>query len=192
MSKRVLLLVTVIGMLAMLTACGGSDASSENTTNDAATAAAHAEKPIRHTVSGPIGVVAIDVNGDQQDLSQWIGQQPTVVNFWGTWCPPCQREIPDLVKLYKEYQPQGVEIVSLALEREQDPSRARDKVKGYAARADMQWVMLMGARDMAKPFRLSGSVPTTIFYDKNGNEVERFIGMRDYETFKAAFDKLVG
>jgi len=135
--------------------------------------------------------MAKDVDGASHELSKWIGKQPTVVNFWGTWCPPCQREIPDLVKLYGEYKPKGVEIVSLAIERVQDPIQAATLVRGYASKAKMTWVMLMGAPEMVEPFKLSGSVPTTIFYDKNGNEIERFIGMRDYATFKAAFDKVV-
>jgi thiol-disulfide isomerase/thioredoxin len=138
-------------------------------------------------VSGPANVIAMDVDGNRIELSKWIGKQPTVVNFWGTWCPPCRREIPELVKLYQEYHPKGVEIVSLALERNAGPTQ----VKAFADQAGMKWIMAIGAREMAQPFRLSGSVPETIFYDKNGKEVTRFIGGRDYGTFKTAFESIV-
>ncbi len=136
---------------------------------------------------GPASIVAIDVDGNRRPLSDFIGKQPTVINFWGTWCPPCRREIPELVKLYKEYHPKGVEIVSLALERTYGPA----EVKAFAQEANMKWVMAIGAREMALAFRLSGSVPETIFYDKNGTEVTRFVGGRDYNTFKKAFESII-
>ncbi|MCP4685606.1 MAG: hypothetical protein GY867_09185, partial [bacterium] len=44
---------------------------------------------------------------------------------------------------------------------------------------------------VAEEFRLGSSVPTTIFFDKNGVEQARFVGARDYNTFKGAFDKIV-
>jgi thiol-disulfide isomerase/thioredoxin len=138
-------------------------------------------------VTGPAAVVAYDLDGNRRQLSEWIGKKPTVVNFWGTWCPPCRREIPELVKMYEEFHSKGVEIVSLAIERTYGPTQVKD----FAKQNGMKWVLAMGAREMAEPFRLSGGVPETIFYDKNGNELERFIGPRDYKTFKAAFERIL-
>ena len=138
------------------------------------------------TSTPKLGLSAIDTDGQWRDLSEWIGQQPVVINFWGTWCPPCRHEIPDLVKLYGEYKGRGVEIVSLALERRSGPQQ----VQQFADQAGMDWTMLMGNDNVTQGFRLSGAVPTTIFFDRNGREVNRHIGARNYEVFKKDFEAI--
>jgi thiol-disulfide isomerase/thioredoxin len=127
-----------------------------------------------------------DVNGGARDMSEWIGRKAVVVNFWGTWCGPCRREIPGLIKLYDEYKNRGVEIVSLALERQAGPRQ----VKQFTEQAGMGWVQLMGNQNIAEAFQLTGSVPTTIFYDATGKEVARHVGARPYEVFKPDFEKI--
>ncbi|PWB74268.1 hypothetical protein C3F09_04110 [candidate division GN15 bacterium] len=137
------------------------------------------------TSTTAIQFTAQDPSGQPQNSSQWIGKGPVVLNFWGTWCPPCRREIPDLVKLYAEFHPRGVEIVSLAVK--DDPS----DVTAYAARADMKWVMLMANDDILRAYNVADGIPTTIFLDKDGREVTRFIGMRSYDDFKPAFEAIL-
>lgn len=39
----------------------------------------------------------------------------TLVNFWATWCPPCLKEFPDLIKLYEDYQDRGLEVVAISM-----------------------------------------------------------------------------
>ena len=133
-----------------------------------------------------IQFTAVDIDGNTHHGSEWIGKQPVVINFWGTWCPPCRKEIPDLVKVYREYKDKGVQIVSLAV------NDSPDQVKDYASKAQMDWVMLMGDNDVAQIFGGIRGVPTSIFYDRNGKEVGRFVGGRDYDTFKKAFDMIAG
>jgi len=125
---------------------------------------------------------AKDIDGVVHESSEWIGKQPVVINFWGTWCPPCRQEIPDLVKAYREFSPRGVEIISIALR--DSPSKVRD----YAAKANMDWVMLMGGdQKMLADYRFSGGVPTSIFLDRSGKEIGRFVGPRNLAVFRQAF-----
>ena len=39
-----------------------------------------------------------------------------MLNFWGTWCKPCEKEMPYMEKLYPKYKEQGVEIVAVSLD----------------------------------------------------------------------------
>lgn len=128
---------------------------------------------------------AEDIHGVSRQATDWVGNQPTVINFWGTWCPPCRKEIPDLVKLYAEYNPKGVEIVGFAVR-----DRAAN-VQVFANEAGMNWVMLMGNDDVVDKYGPISGVPTTIFLDKNGKEVTRFVGAQSYETFKSAFEEIL-
>lgn len=128
---------------------------------------------------------AQDVSGQWHSADEWLGKQPIVINFWGTWCPPCRREIPDLVKLNDEYGPKGVVLVSLAVN--DTPS----KVKEYGENNNMDWTLLMAEDQMLVDYKVTTGIPTTIFIDKNGKEVTRFIGMRDYATLKQGFDAIL-
>ena len=128
---------------------------------------------------------AKDIDGELRHSSEWLGKQPVVINVWGTWCPPCRREIPDLAKLYAEYKPKGVELISLAVK--DTPERVRQ----YAEKNNMQWVLLMSEDQILIDYKATRGVPTTIFIDKEGNEVARFIGMKDYETLKKGFEAIL-
>ena len=131
-------------------------------------------------------VSAVDLDGQSHQFAEWIGQKPLVINFWGTWCPPCRREIPGLVRLYGEYHDRGIEIISLAIERQAGPVQ----VNQFAERAGMTWVQLMANEDALRAFGYDGAVPLTVFLDKNGREVARHRGGRPYEVFKQDFKKL--
>lgn len=191
MNRRVSNFIAVIAVLylaASLMSCGGDSADSEssaaNTSNGTAQSQSSNSSQSLAMLTGPASVVGRDVNGRHQEMSQWIGNKPTVVNFWGTWCPPCRREIPDLVRLYDEYSPKGVEIVGIAV------NDTPEKVRTYASQNNMNWELLLFDQSMVGAFNLGRSVPTTIFYDAQGREVERFVGLRDYDTFKGAFEKI--
>lgn len=135
--------------------------------------------------AGLVTFAAVDTRGQLRQSSEWIGKQPTVINFWGTWCPPCRREIPDLVRLYEEYHPRGVEIIGLAVNDQ--PA----KVEVFSNEAGMDWVMLMGHDEVAAAYGGITGVPTTIFLDKEGKEIGRMVGARSYADFKPAFDSIL-
>jgi thiol-disulfide isomerase/thioredoxin len=127
-----------------------------------------------------------DLKGVSRNSNEWIGKQPVVINFWGTWCPPCRLEIPELVKLYPEYKEKGVEIIGLAVPRREQVT----DIDKYASQNGMAWQMLLANQEIAIKFKVQ-SVPTTIFIDKNGKEIERFVGFHNYKELKKAFDKIL-
>ena len=72
-----------------------------------------------------IAVVPLkDAKGASFKLGDFFGKV-MVVNLWATWCGPCRREIPELVKLHKEFHPRGVEMIGLSTE---DPEASAEKV----------------------------------------------------------------
>jgi thiol-disulfide isomerase/thioredoxin len=185
---RLLKITAALVLAAMaLVSCGGESESSSDASSATAQATSqqqNAGSTAAQAAAQAATIIAQDIDGASHEFSQWIGNQPTVVNVWGTWCPPCRREVPDLVRLYNEYGPKGVEMLGVAV------NDTPEKVRSFASQHNMAWPMFIGTREMARPLQLSGSVPTTIFYDKNSREVERFVGMRDYATFKRAFEKI--
>ena len=68
-----------------------------------------------------------DANGASFKLADFLGKV-MVINFWATWCGPCRREVPELVKLNKEFQSRGVQLIGLSTE---DPETSAEKVRKF-------------------------------------------------------------
>lgn len=54
----------------------------------------------------------VDMNGNTHRLSEYKGQG-VFLNFWGTWCKPCEREFPIIEKYYKEYEDEGIQVLAV-------------------------------------------------------------------------------
>lgn len=126
-----------------------------------------------------------DLDGNVRTYEEFKGKGPIVLNFWGTWCPPCRQEMPDLKKIHAEYKDRGLQLIGLAV---QDTP---EKVRKYAEDNSLDWVLLIADTKAAESFRIGTGVPVTIFIDRDGNEVNRMIGKRDYDTFKEMIEKII-
>lgn len=176
--------VSSLALMFALLSCGSKEQNAGQSNNAAPQTAANTTANTS-TPSAGIQFTASNLDGSSQSSSQWIGKGPVVLNFWGTWCPPCRREIPDLVKLYEEYHPRGIEMIGLAVKDEPGD------VGSYAMRAGMKWVMLMATDDAIQAYNVVNGIPTTIFLGPDGHEITRFIGSRSYEDFKPAFEAVL-
>ena len=127
---------------------------------------------------------APDVEGIAHSSTEWIGKGPVVVNFWGTWCPPCRKEIPDLARLYAEYKDKGIKIIGVSL------NDTAEKVRLYSEQNNMSWILLVGDRAIAVKYNIQ-SVPTTYFFNSEGKLVQEFQGLRDYDSFKKGFELIL-
>lgn len=77
---------------------------------------------------------ATDINGKSVKADNYTGKV-TLLDFWGTWCGPCIRQIPSLVAAYRQYHDQGLEIIGYALES----SKTKDKLPAFALKHNMTW-----------------------------------------------------
>lgn len=128
---------------------------------------------------------AFDLAGQTQSSDQWLGKSPLVLNFWGTWCGPCRREMPDLIKLYHEYSSRGVEMIGFAV------NDTPDRVKSFNRQYNLPWIMLMADRQLMAKYGVMTGIPTTIFIDRNGRELKRYVGAQPYDRLKEGFDAIL-
>ncbi|MDM1293131.1 redoxin domain-containing protein [Sphingobacterium sp. N143] len=98
------------------------------------------------------------------------------VNFWATWCPPCRAEMPSINVLYDKFK-DNANIVFLIVEIEGEKEKAAAFVKGEKLTLPISFPN----SDIPKEW-LSGSIPTTVILDKEGNLATRHEGMADYAT----------
>lgn len=60
-----------------------------------------------------------DMQGNEKKLSDYAGKGTyLVVDFWASWCGPCVRAMPELIAIYNEYNPKGVDFLGVSLDRE--------------------------------------------------------------------------
>jgi thiol-disulfide isomerase/thioredoxin len=183
MIMRVKYLLPLLAAAALYCAISCSSSNEESTPKSDQTS--NATQATSQATAPPIAFNAVDLKGATHASSEWLGKKPVVLNFWGTWCPPCRAEMPELVKLYAEYEPKGVEMIGFAV-RDQVFS-----VEQYANTNNLRWVMLMANENVLNDYNVVNGIPTTIFLNKNGQEITRFIGARGYDNFKPAFEAIL-
>jgi len=106
--------------------------------------------------------VAISPEGQVVHLSDYRGQ-PVWLNFWGSWCPPCRAEMPDIQAAYQELQPQGLTLLAISLGDK--PSEALNFAKLNNVTFD---ILLDPDRSLTSPTYPIYNFPTHIFIDKDG------------------------
>ena len=198
--KKLLQALSILGMCSVIIA--GGCASGEDSSSKLKEDAAQEEKADQEVLDaggseasdgGSLGEFSMeDVNGETYTQEMFADHDLTMINVFTTWCSPCIREIPDLEKLSKEMEDQGVQVVGIVLD-----------VAGNADEETIEKAKLLAEKTgAAYPFlipdagylngRLAGisAVPETFFADKEGNIVGKtYSGSRSFEDWKGIVEK---
>jgi thiol-disulfide isomerase/thioredoxin len=118
------------------------------------------------------------VNGESIKLSNYSGKV-LLVNMWATWCGPCRNEIPELVRLHKEYQSRGVEVVGLTNE---DPVRSAQKVQDFVRDFRIDYQVGWAPPEVEAALMQGRSIPQSLIVTRDGRIRKRFIGFHPRET----------
>ena len=119
------------------------------------------------------------LDGKAWTLSDQVGKV-VVLNVWGSWCPPCRKEAPDLVAAAKELGP-SVQFIGLNT-RDLDPAPAKKFVQEFGVQYpsiyDPNGKALLRFRGQISP----KAIPTTLVIDKTGKVASRVVGEVSKET----------
>jgi len=114
-----------------------------------------------------------DANGASFKLADFFGKV-AVVNFWATWCGPCRREIPELVKLNKEFHSRGVEIIGLSTE---DPDASAEKVHKFIQDFQIDYRVGWAPGQVAVPLMQGReAIPQIFVISRDARILKRFVG----------------
>jgi thiol-disulfide isomerase/thioredoxin len=142
---------------------------------------------INQQLKGLPEVALTDLNEQPVDLSAIANGQPTVVNLWATWCPPCIREMPVLEEAQKRYP--GINFVFA------NQGEHPETIQRFLSEQNLDLHHVLSDRQ-GQFGRVTGShgLPTTLFYNAEGNLVDSHMGelsraslFRGLERFDSRF-----
>ncbi|WP_065219351.1 MULTISPECIES: TlpA disulfide reductase family protein [Butyricimonas] len=108
-----------------------------------------------------------DQNGKMVSVKDFRGKY-VLIDFWASWCGPCLREMPNVVKLYKECKGKNFEILGISLDKDKNAWTAAVKKNG------MKWVQVCDLKMWGtEPVKLCNvrAVPYTVLIDPEGKVV---------------------
>ena len=136
----------------------------------------------------PAELTLKDASGKRVHLSDYRGKL-VVLNFWATWCIPCQKEAPLMVKYEREYRDRGVVFVGVST----DDKRSIQNVPAYLRKFQIEYPIWYGAQaDHLDKLNMGPAHPTTAFIDRDGHIVARVWGLLREEELKERLDWLTG
>ena len=157
--------------------------------SDAPVAADVAVAPVASPSEGGIAVGAA--------IPTFVGQAPSgddvgstalegkvgLINFWATWCAPCQRELPELSRMYAELSPKGFEVIAVNVDRERAP------VDRFLNRLKLPFLVLLDPDSRIVGQYEVMAMPTSVLVDRSGRIVEHHTGFNE-EWFAALREKV--
>jgi len=120
-----------------------------------------------------------DANGASFKLADFFGKV-VVVNFWATWCGPCRREIPELVKLHNEFRSRGVEMIGLTSE---DPGTSAEKVRKFIQDFQIDYRIGWASDQVSAPLMQGHTaIPQIFVISPDARILKRFVGFSPANT----------
>jgi len=114
------------------------------------------------------------VDGSMVSMSDYLGKV-VLVDFWATWCPPCQEMIPILSRLHKAYSEKGLVILGVSLDNE-----GLAALGTFVHEKMIPYKVVMGDRRISNAFGGVSSIPTLYIVDREGRLVRKLTGAHTY------------
>ena len=171
--RRVVVLIA--GLMLAVTACSSGQQASQNRQGQAGFVSGNGNVSVfaaGDRKPAPV-LTGQTLDGKTWTLSDQLGKV-VVLNVWGSWCPPCRKEAPDLVAASKELGP-SVQFIGLNT-RDLDKAQAKKFVQEFGVPFpsiyDPNGKALLRFRGQISP----AAIPTTLVIDKNGKVAGRVLG----------------
>jgi thiol-disulfide isomerase/thioredoxin len=153
---------------------------------------AHADFPSAGTLEPSVSMKNLD--GNKVSLSDLKGKV-VLVNFWATWCDPCQVEIPSLIELQQKYGSRGFTVLGVAMDDEGAsvvaPFVGKQHFDVNGQKELMNYPIVIGNDDVAEKFGGLIGYPTSVLISKDGKIVKRITGIIDEDEISKTIESLL-
>jgi peroxiredoxin len=127
--------------------------------------------------------VLTDLQGKEHRLSDYRGKG-VFLNFWGTWCKPCEKEMPYINRQYDVYKKQGVEVLAVNV------GETKLSVQKFADRFGLTFPIMIDREDQVMNAYDVGQLPATFLIDKNGKVKKIITGTMTEEMVKQYMESI--
>jgi peroxiredoxin len=125
----------------------------------------------------PAPAFSLPVLGSGESLSLGSLQGKVVLlNFWATWCKPCEDEMPAMERLYRALGSQGFELIAVSVDDDQR------EVEEFTAQMGLSFPVLLDPEKRVSDAYQSYRFPESYLIDREGVLVARYIGPRDWDA----------
>jgi thiol-disulfide isomerase/thioredoxin len=125
-----------------------------------------------------------DLDGKELSLAQYKGKV-VLVNFWATWCEPCQIEIPWLIEMQQKYADKGFTVLGIAMDEEGasvvTPWVKNERFDVSGSKSQMNYPIVIGNDAAADKFGGLLGYPTSVLINRDGKIVKRITGIISYD-----------
>ena len=126
----------------------------------------------------------VDMNGEKHQLSDYKGQG-VFLNFWGTWCKPCEREFPLMDKQYQEYKGKGLEILAVNV------GESNFSVQKFIDRKSLSFPVLIDDNKSVMETYKINPLPTTLLINPEGKIEKVITGEMSEEMIKEYMEQII-
>ncbi|MFW5787207.1 MAG: TlpA family protein disulfide reductase [Halanaerobiales bacterium] len=122
------------------------------------------------------GFTLPDLEKNEISLDDLRGKK-VFLNFWASWCGPCEHEMPDIEKLHKEYEDE-VAVIAVNM------GEKKDDVDQFLSSQDLNMPVLLDRnQSLAEKYAVQ-AIPTTYILDEEGIITEKHVGLIEYDKMK--------
>ena len=125
-----------------------------------------------------------NLNGQPVSLAGLRGKV-VLLNFWATWCAPCQAEMPTFSKWQQQYGPQGLQVIGISMDDDAAP------VRKIVTRLKVTYPIAMGDAQLGERYGGVLGLPVTFLIDRNGVIRARFQGESDLKKIESELKKML-
>lgn len=126
-----------------------------------------------------------DLNGKIVSLEDFKGKV-LVINFWATWCPPCEEDMPKLNQLQKRYKNEGLVVIGIALDKD-----SLNLVEPFVREKRIGYPILRGNEEVLGTVEDFSGVPTTLIVDPKGDIKKKYDGSFDKDDLEKSLKELL-
>ena len=132
-----------------------------------------------------------DLDGKDLSLAQYKGKV-VLVNFWATWCEPCQVEIPWLIEIQQKYAAKGFTVLGIAMDEEGarvvTPWVQKERFDVNGSKSQMNYPIVIGNDAAADKFGGLLGYPTSLLVTRDGKIVKRITGLISYDEISKSIE----
>jgi cytochrome c biogenesis protein CcmG/thiol:disulfide interchange protein DsbE len=145
-------------------------------------ASGFAQEPSTPKIAPSFRLVTIE--GKQIDLSEQRGKV-VLLDFWATWCVPCQTEVPRFVAFQNQFAKDGFQMIGISMDDSPEP------VKKFCSKFKVNYPVAMGTEELAKTYGGVLGLPLTFLIGRDGRIVKQYDGSADLDAMEREIRKLL-